>query len=268
MKKPSLLLTFDVEEFDMPLEYGQDIPLDEQLRVGREGLRAVQALLARYPQVRGTLFTTAQYAQYDADAIRTLAAQHEIASHTFYHSHFATKDLLESRAALEWITGKPVTGLRMPRMRPVAMSDVKAAGYSYDSSVNPCWLPGRYDNRHLPRNPYREEGMLRFPASVTPRLRIPLFWLAFKNAPYPLFRSWVKATLKKDGYACLYFHPWEFIALDGYNIPGYAKARAGKPLLDRLRRLIEDFSGSCDFVPMAEYITSSLNRKERKNADL
>ncbi|RYY85458.1 MAG: DUF3473 domain-containing protein [Chitinophagaceae bacterium] len=257
MKKPALLLTFDVEEFDMPLEYGQDIPIEEQLQVGRAGMRAVELLLADYPQVRGTLFTTANYAEHDAEAIRSLSDVHEIASHTFYHTHFATKDLLESRRTLEFITGKPVVGLRMPRMRPVAMSDVLAAGYTYDSSVNPCWLPGRYDNRHLPRNPYMEDGMLRFPASVTPRLRIPLFWLAFKNAPYPLFRNWVKDTLRKDGYACLYFHPWEFIPLPEYKIPGYAKARAGAPLQERLRRLIDDFSVECDFLPMNEYISAS-----------
>ncbi|GAB4093107.1 polysaccharide deacetylase family protein [Flaviaesturariibacter terrae] len=254
MKRPALLLSFDVEEFDMPLEYGQEIPVAEQLEVGRAGLRELQALLADYPQVRGTLFTTAFYAQQDPEAMRALAQRHEIASHTFYHSRFATQDLWESRTVLEAITGSPVTGLRMPRMRPVPMTDVREAGYSYDSSVNPCWLPGRYDNRHLPRGPYTEDGMLRFPASVTPRLRIPLFWLAFKNAPYPAFRSWVRATLKKDGYACLYFHPWEFTRLDGYRIPGYAKARAGAPLQQRLRRLIEDFSKDCDFLPMAEYI--------------
>ncbi|RYZ17074.1 MAG: DUF3473 domain-containing protein [Chitinophagaceae bacterium] len=257
MKRPALLLTFDVEEFDMPLEYGQSVPEAEQLQVGREGLRAVQSLLEAYPQVRGTFFTTANYAQHDEEGVRALAQKHEIASHTFYHSHFDVPDLLSSRETLEAISGQMVSGLRMPRMRPVEMSDVLAAGYTYDSSVNPCWLPGRYDNRHLPRNPYNEEGMLRFPASVTPRLRIPLFWLSFKNFPYPLFRSWVKATLKKDGYACLYFHPWEFIRLDSYKIPGYTKARAGQPLQDRLRRLIEDFS-ECDFLPMAEYISSGV----------
>lgn len=254
MKRPALLLTFDVEEFDMPLEYGQPVPEAEQLAVGRNGLRAVQELLAAYPQVRGTFFTTANYAQFDRDGVQALATQHEIASHTYYHTHFDVPDLEASRRVLAEISGQEVTGLRMPRMRPVEMRDVRAAGYRYDSSVNPCWLPGRYDNRHLPRNPYTEEGMLRFPASVTPRWRIPLFWLAFKNAPYPLFRSWVKATLKKDGYACLYFHPWEFIPLADYKIPGYAKARAGQPLQDRLRRLIDDFSGDCDFVPMQQFI--------------
>jgi hypothetical protein len=37
MSRPVILLTFDVEEFDMPLEYGQRIGEAEQMRVGHEG---------------------------------------------------------------------------------------------------------------------------------------------------------------------------------------------------------------------------------------
>jgi peptidoglycan/xylan/chitin deacetylase (PgdA/CDA1 family) len=254
MSRPVILLTFDVEEFDMPLEYGQRIGEAEQMRVGHEGLKALVGIMNDYPSVRSTYFTTANFAQHFPDDIRAIAQQNEIASHTFYHTHFDIPDLLASRTALEAISGKPVAGLRMPRMRPVEMRDVIAAGYRYDSSVNPCRLPGRYDNRHLPRNPYKQEGMLRFPASVTPRLRIPLFWLSFKNFPWPLFRRFLQDILKEDGYACLYFHPWEFIDLSNYNIPAYTKRHAGPVLQQRLRKLIEEFSGSCDFKTMEEYI--------------
>ncbi|RYZ21977.1 MAG: DUF3473 domain-containing protein [Chitinophagaceae bacterium] len=262
MSRPVILLSFDVEEFDMPLEYAQPIAESEQMEVGARGLEALMSVMNRYPEVRGTYFTTANFAEHFPDAVRAVAARNEVASHTFYHTHFSVPDLLASRTALEWITGKPVTGLRMPRMRPVEMSDVRAAGYQYDSSVNPCWLPGRYDNRHLPRNPYVQEGMLRFPASVTPRLRIPLFWLSFKNFPWPVFRKLLKDTLKQDGYACLYFHPWEFINLDAWKIPGYTKRHAGPVLLKRLDALIREFSTSCDFVPMEEYIGSGIVNRQ------
>ena len=36
-----VLLSFDVEEFDMPLEYQFNIPVDEQMRIGIEGLNAI-----------------------------------------------------------------------------------------------------------------------------------------------------------------------------------------------------------------------------------
>jgi hypothetical protein len=136
MSRPVILLSFDVEEFDMPLEYGQDIEEPEQLRVGHEGLLALMHIMNAYPDVRSTYFTTANFARHFPEDIKAIADVNEIASHTFYHTHFNTPDLAASRTSLETITGKPVTGLRMPRMRPVEMSDVLAAGYQYDSSVN------------------------------------------------------------------------------------------------------------------------------------
>ena len=33
-----ILLSFDVEEFDMPLEYGFPIPPDQQMEIGKKGL--------------------------------------------------------------------------------------------------------------------------------------------------------------------------------------------------------------------------------------
>lgn len=132
-----VLLSFDVEEFDMPLEYHHAIEVEDQMRIGIEGLDAITPILESVPC---TLFTTANFANHYPERIHTLSLSHEIASHTFYHTAFETEDLLKSRLRLEEITGKKVSGLRMPRMRPVLMEDVKAAGYAYDSSINPTWL--------------------------------------------------------------------------------------------------------------------------------
>jgi hypothetical protein len=155
---------------------------------------------------------------------------------------------------LEEITGKPVTGLRMPRMRKVEMSEVKKAGYLYDSSINPTWLPGRYNNLTLPRTPYVQEGMLRLPASVSPNFRIPLFWLAFKNFPLTFFKYLVKRTLKKDGYVCLYFHPWEFTDINNYNLPKYTTRHCGEPLQQRLHQLIGFLQQEAEFITIQDWI--------------
>ena len=201
----AILLSFDVEEFDLPLEYKHHINPDEQMKIGYEGLEAITDILET---VCCTLFTTANFAQHFPTKIYQLAQQHEIASHSLYHSSFETKHLKESKEILEAISKQRIVGLRMPRMRQVDMNDVKAAGYIYDSSVNPTWIPGRYNYRHLPRTVYTDNSVLRIPASVTPRVRIPLFWLAFKNLPYHIFRKFALQTLQKDGYLNLYFHPW------------------------------------------------------------
>lgn len=253
MKNRYVLLSFDVEEFDMPLEYNFPINVAEQMRVGKEGLDAITPVLSD-PAIAATLFTTANFAMHYPDAIRELAKQHEIASHTFYHSDFRDEHLLSSRQKLEEITGKTVTGLRMPRMRKVAMEEVKKAGYLYDSSVNPTWLPGRYNNLHLPRTLYRDQGMLRIPASVSPVVRIPLFWLSFKNLPYALFKRLTLQTLRTDGYVCLYFHPWEFTDIGNYGLPGFTKKHHGTPLLHRLLQLIADLHKEGEFISMDRFV--------------
>lgn len=244
-----VLLSFDVEEFDMPLEYNFPITVPQQMEIGKKGLEALNPVLSDNTIV-STLFTTANFAMQYPDAIRELGNQHEIASHTFYHSAFEDADLLKSKNKLEEISGKKVTGLRMPRMRKVSMQEVKKAGYLYDSSINPTYLPGRYNNFHLPRTVYREEGITRIPASVSPLIRMPLFWLSFKNLPYTLFKMFALQTLKKDGYLCLYFHPWEFTDIENYGLPGFTKKLNGEPLLQKLYRLLNDLKKEADFISM------------------
>jgi peptidoglycan/xylan/chitin deacetylase (PgdA/CDA1 family) len=248
-----VLLSFDVEEFDMPLEYNFSISPDEQMRVGKNGLDAIEPILNDSSNT-ATLFTTANFAMHYPDAIRHLSKQHEIASHTFYHSDFRNEHLLSSRLQLEEITGSHVTGLRMPRMRKVEMEEVKKAGYGYDSSINPTWLPGRYNNFHLPRTLYKENGIIRIPASVSPVLRVPLFWLSFKNLPYAVFKMLALQTLKKDGYLCLYFHPWEFTDIENYGLPGFTKKLNGEPLLTRLHRLLRDLKKEGDCITMNDFV--------------
>ena len=60
-------------------------------------------------------------------------------------------------------------------------------------------------------------------------------------------------TLKKDGYLCLYFHPWEFTAIDNYGLPGYTKKVNSAPLLDRLQRLVFDLKKEANFISMNRF---------------
>lgn len=251
-----VFLSFDVEEFDMPLEYQHAISVADQMQVGINGLDAIQPVLERAPS---TLFTTANFANHFPERIRMLAEKHEIASHTFYHTDYETADLLKSRIKLEEITGKKVTGLRMPRMRPVLMKDVLEAGYQYDSSINPTWLPGRYNNFHLPRTAYKEENVIRIPASVSPGIRIPLFWLSFKNMPYAAYKQLCLQTLAKDGYLCLYFHPWEFTSIEPYGLPAYTRRWCGPKLVERLLQLVHDLSKEACFDTMNNNLDICLN---------
>lgn len=257
MHSHTILLTFDLEEFDIPNEYGSNLPWEEQLMVGRKGMIAVSEILD-FHKIPITIFTTAAYAQENREQLQALAWQHEIASHTYYHSKYNDEDLVRSRLALEEITGTKIYGLRMPRMRPVSMSCVKQAGYQYDSSINPTLIPGKYDNTHLPRTLYLEDGMYRVPCAVSPRFRIPLFWLAFKNFPYSFYKKLAIKTLSNYGYLNLYFHPWEFTDISSYKLPGYVKRPSGDKLVDRLHKLINDLKKEGSFNTINNFLQHQL----------
>jgi peptidoglycan/xylan/chitin deacetylase (PgdA/CDA1 family) len=256
-------MSFDVEEFDMPAEYNQNLSIYEQMETGFKGLQATMSLI-NGADTPATFFTTAHFATWFPENIQQISRKHEIASHTFFHSNYKTDDLLQSRIQLESITGQPVYGLRMPRMKVVPMQDVIDAGYTYDSSMNPTWIPGRYNNLSAPRTVYYDQNMLRVPASVSRRLRIPLFWLAFKNMPYALFKKLAVQTLKHDGYLCLYFHPWEFTDIWEFQIPGYAKRWSGEKLLHRLYRLIKDLKAEGEFTTMWQMLSETKSLAPRQ----
>lgn len=250
-----ILLSFDVEEFDMPLEYGNHITVADQLNTGYNGLLRTKELLSTF-NIAVTLFTTAHFADHFPDIIRELSLSHEIASHTYYHSAFEISHLKESRLVLEKITGQKITGLRMPRMKRILTRDVADAGYRYDSSVNPIWLPGRYNNLNRPRHVFAENDVISIPASVSTFMRIPLFWLSFKNLPYSLYLKLVLQALKKDAYVCLYFHPWELIDLSSFRIPGYTKKPSGDIFIKKLERLITDLKKEAQFITMESFVNA------------
>jgi peptidoglycan/xylan/chitin deacetylase (PgdA/CDA1 family) len=250
---PKILLSFDVEEFDMPLEYDFNISPVDQMKVGKSGLDKLMPILSD-SNIQCTLFTTANFANQYPDAIRQLAQQHEIASHTFYHSSYAKEDLKNSRERLSEIIEKEVVGLRMPRMKQVPVSDIINAGYHYDASIHPTWLPGRYNNFHLPISPYKEGGLIRVPASVSTFCRIPLFWLSFKNFPYSLYLQLALHSLQKNGYLSLYFHPWEFVDVSLYGLPNYSIKGCQSILFEKLNRLISDLKCHAEFISTKDYV--------------
>jgi hypothetical protein len=252
MKARFTLLSFDVEEFDVPLEYGQAIDLATQLSVSLQGVEAVIDLLDRL-EIQATFFVTANFAQHYPDLIRHLAQRHEIASHGFYHSAFETADLEKSRLALEEILDRPIVGFRMARLQAVEEQAIAAAGYRYNSSLNPTYLPGRYNNFSEPRRPFLSDALLNIPVSVTPLIRFPLFWLSFKHLPLPLYKMASTWTLGCDRLLSLYFHPWEFTNISHFGLPPLIHRRSGREMRDRLENYLIWLRQRSKFVTYAAY---------------
>lgn len=236
-----ILLSFDVEEFDMAMEYGGTLSMDEQLEITTTGLYRVLQLLEPF-RTRCTFYCTAQYALNRADLVRKLHEEgFEIASHGYYHSSFSHEDLGRSKSVLEDIIAAPVLGYRMARMMPLDDREVEEAGYLYNSSINPTWIPGRYNNLSQPRTLFWSGKLIQLPASVTPWFRIPLFWLSFHNFFLPLYLQFLGQVLKRDGYANIYFHPWELVDYSGRGgakYPGYVTRNSGAAMEKRLTILL------------------------------
>lgn len=251
-----ILLSFDIEEFDMPLEYGGEIPFEEQIGISRQGLVKILDLLRKH-DAKATFFSTVVFAENNPDLIRQLLQEgHELASHTWYHSRFEMADLKKSKDRLSELFGTEISGLRTPRMMKVPAAEVAAAGYRYNSSLNPTWIPGRYNDLKVSRTRFEEEGLLQIPASVSP-WRIPLFWLSFHHFPLRLYRHLAGRTLKKDGYLLLYFHPWEFMDIrkDKYRLPGFTTRHTGEIMVRRLDDFLEWLADQGEtFDTMARFV--------------
>lgn len=235
-----ILLSFDIEEFDMPLEYKGEISVEEQLSISRKGLQNILALLKKY-DAKATFFSTVVFAENNKDLVKQLIGDgHELASHTWFHSKFEIGDLKKSRERLQNLFNTNITGLRMPRMMKVAEKEVEGAGYSYNSSVNPTFLPGRYNNLKVSRIYFKEGDVLQIPASVSPNYRIPLFWLTFHNFPLNFYKKLAKDVLQKDKYLNIYFHPWEFADIKNkkFKLPAFTTKNTGPEMVERFDQFL------------------------------
>jgi hypothetical protein len=259
-----ILLTFDLEEFDLPLEFGCPISDEDQINVTNNGLQRLTTMLSKY-NIPATFFTTAFYADKNKELIKSLSANHEIASHSKSHSDFMATDPTDSKVEIERITGKQIYGFRMPHFKSIDLSLIKAAGYNYDSSINPTFIPGRYNNFFAKRKVYLDirSNLIEIPVSVSPLIRFPLFWLSFKNIPLPIYFLLCKMAMWKDSYLHLYFHPWEFAELEPFNIPGYIKTPSGNSLAERFEKLIVKLRKTGDFSTISGFLDSKEGRRHQ-----
>lgn len=258
-----ILLSFDVEEFDVPaVEYGADFTFDKQMDYSIRGTEAVLKILKKNT-VKATFFITATFAKNAPDTAQKIVADgHEIASHGYHHSQFEPADYERSKKTLEKITGVSVRGFRMARMMPVDYALQKKVGYAYDSSLNPTFLPGRYNHFRAPRTFFKNEHMTLLPASVSPWVRFPLFWLSFHNLPKWLYAFIARITYKKDRYLNIYFHPWEFVSLQDkkqdkkLNLPFYFRKKSGGQILKELDGFIKNFKKKgASFATITDFLT-------------
>jgi peptidoglycan/xylan/chitin deacetylase (PgdA/CDA1 family) len=195
-----ILLSFDTEEFDVPREHGVDFTLEQGMAVSKVGTNRILDVL-KANKVRATFFCTGNFAENAPEVMaRIMAEGHEVACHGVDHWQPKDSDFARSKEIVERVTGRQVYGYRQPRMFSVLESEIKRVGYCYNSSLNPAFIPGRYMHLTEPRTWFMKDGVMQIPASVTPLIRFPLFWLSLHNLPESLYYWMVRRVLRKDGY--------------------------------------------------------------------
>ena len=253
-----ILLSFDTEEFDVPREHKVDYSLEEGMKVSTAGTHLILDVL-KDNNVRATFFCTGNFAEHAPEVIeRILREGHEVACHGVDHWRPAETDFERSKAIVERIAGCRVYGYRQPRMFPVVESEIKRVGYRYNSSLNPAFIPGRYMHLTEPRTWFVKDGVVQIPASVTPWLRFPLFWLSLHTLPEWLYHRLTLRVLQHDGYFVTYFHPWEFYELGEHpelRIPFIIRNHSGRQMAMRLDRLVKMLKKlGYEFVTFTEFV--------------
>lgn len=257
-----VLLSFDVEEFDLPCDYGVSYnPISDGISVSGFGVKQILAIL-KEEKIKATFFCTTNFAEGAPDLIlEILNDGHEIASHGCNHRITNLQDIGESKWKLEKLTGRKILGYRQPRMGSIDLNELIKNGYTYNASLNPTYVPKRYNNFSSPKLPFVKNGLVNIPASVTPFFRFPLFWLSFHNLPIHLYLYLCKLVLKKHKVFSVYFHPWEFFPLyehPEWKIPFFITRNTGEEMHSRFRRLVKELKRNKEEFCTYSYYSNSL----------
>ena len=253
-----ILLSFDTEEFDVPREHGVDFSLAEGMKVSVIGTnRILDSLKAN--RVRATFFCTVNFVANAPDVMKRIISEgHEVACHGVDHWNPQPSDVEKSKKEIEALTGQTIHGYRQPRMFPVSDDEIERMGYKYNSSLNPAFIPGRYMHLMSPRTWFMRGGVMQIPASVTPVVRFPLFWLSLHNLPQWMYNAMVRRVVNHDGYFVTYFHPWEFYELKEhpeFKMPFIIRNNSGIKMQQRLDCLIKMLkSKGCEFITYSEFV--------------
>lgn len=238
-----ILLSFDIEEFDVPREKGLDLSFEKSMQISKIGFKKILQIL-KANEVQATMFCTSNFVKNASDLVKqAIADGHEIACHGVDHWNPKEDDPKISKEIIEAEIGMPVFGYRQPRMFKVDEDLIEACGYKYNSSINPAFIPGKYMHLDIPRTAFKKGNVLQIPASVT-KTRIPMFWLALHTYPLPMYLKMASKINEADGYFMTYFHPWEFVnhpkSIKKYMLP-IVNHNNGTQMCNRLDKLIKYF---------------------------
>ena len=238
MKK--LLLTCDLEEFTLPLDFGRQITKKQTLDKSYKGLLRFSELIKKY-NTKVTFFVTENIAKTYTNYIKTLFLEgHEIGIHASVNFKGkkigleTVKKLSEAKRQLESILGINIYGFRSHKLRILPSNILKDAGFTYDNSCHPTYVPGRYFNVFKSRRIKNYNGLIEVPISVTPILRLPISWIWFRNFGLSYTRFCTSWILARQNWFNIYFHSWDFADIDDtfLKLPNSIIKNSGKTAIE------------------------------------
>lgn len=239
-------VTIDCEEWNAPFLRGIKDRDTNNTSFSKEGNTALLQLFRKH-NIKATFFITGYYAEREPEDVRRIAAEgHEIACHGYEHFYRRRafeieKDVRKGKAVLEKISGLKVLGFRAPQAQysPQLLSVLDKAGFRYDSSLHPAFLPGYYNHSNLPMHIHRpaQLSIIEIPVGVMPFCRLPIVWMFMRNIGVWWTQLGVNSLYRKNINPTIYVHSWEFRKIENKNVPFYFRRRTGRVFL----KMLEDF---------------------------
>lgn len=245
-------LTFDLEEFSSPIDYEKKIETEEMFQISLDGLEKCKKILDKF-KIKTTFFITKEFIIKSPETVKKLAEEkHEIALHC---SSYDIKILSLEKKLLEDISQTKVIGTRYHKFSRPNFRLLKRIKIIYDSSINPTYIPGRYNYLMFPRKPFVINNIIEIPISTVPILRIPFSFVWFRNLGLTSIKICSSIVLKEQKFINLYFHPWEFTDLRSFDIPTYLKRKTGNDMCKLLEKYIKwCLDHKVRFISMKNYI--------------
>ncbi len=269
VERPEATLSIDLDPVEAHLA-GYGIRASQDDRVYERAAHRLLELLEK-AGLHATWFIVAADAERQAGLLQKIVnAGHEIASHSVGHpADFGSLrreqrewELRESRARLEDAALMPVHGFRAPGWdRPSDLADeLQASGYRYDASSFPTPLltalrlnlwrqaKGKRPNLCLdawraPRTPHRlSSGLLCYPVSTTPRLRVPVYH-TLRYSLGDRMERWIEAVAERNEPLSYPLHGVDALGMEADRIDGRLAHHPGMklPLEQKLELLARTF---------------------------
>lgn len=219
-------------------------------------------------KIKATFFVSASIITIYSELVKDIKARgHEIASHGYLHTDYSKlkkDDLLyqaqKSKELLESELNCEIVGFRVPQFRihPDLYEVLFISGYKYDSSLVCGRLSGRYDNSKLRKSPFKtNHNILEIPISNIPLTNKPLGLLWINHLGFSVF-SILKKLSKKERSIVLYLHPFDILEQKSRSSFGTLVnlwyTFKAQNAFSTLRRFIEYYSGSSNFVTLNKYL--------------